>query len=858
MTNISAPSAKMFGFGAAGQASFHLASQAPPVPLSARAMLEQAKALSSSGRLQEAFELSQVAAQRVDDSEVSVQVECLCMQAGVLLRPENGSKTAEAEKILKRAVELDSEHTEVNFLMAACAKLQVRIPECVGHLKKAFALSPERLDIKDALGMTLIDAAMAVHSQGRTDEAIAQIKEAISFVSDPSYAHFQAGVMYAQSNRQDLALDEYKLAAARGWHADAMNNAGAIYRLDVTLSDSSLSESKAFFEAALRANPMHLLARKNLSQTLCLQANKERERGNPKSSKLLYKEALHHQSDNVDAIVGLGLLKASLHKFKGACTLLEWSLQFKPTAEAYNALGVLYREFSLNEKSCDAFSKALALKPTSAEALMNVCSFKVLEGKIDEALPFGLAAIQIAPGYSDAYVSLGRLFQDAGEIEKSIESYQKAIELNPANHTAAHNMLFTSNYSIKLSTDEISSLHLEWGQKFSRAGCPPRMHKPAGSYSSDPKSPKFRRLRVGYIGPDFNLHSVSFFSDALFRYTNKLAVRNTVFFSSNRSDFKTQEFKNMADEWVDIYGKSAADVADLITRCEIDVLIELAGHTASNRLDVMSLRPAPVQVTYLGYPNSTGLPTIDYRICDSLTDPETSTQRFSERLLRLNRCFIAYRPIVADVPVSPSPCFSCGYITFGTFNNLSKINSTVLTIWAKILLAVPHSRLLLKSKCYTSREIQQRIISHFETFGVLSNRILMSGMVPDNRAHLAAYGQLDIALDVFPYAGTTTTCETLWMGVPTVALRGNCHACNVGVSLLTAVGCPQWIAGTAEQYMYDRNFASSHSQFTSDFRSIACSLANDREALRGVRSTLRERMIAYVISVSLQCPAACG
>jgi protein O-GlcNAc transferase len=791
----------MQGFCASGQAPFSLSSQAPPVPLSARAMLEQAKALSSSGRLQEAFELSQVAAQRLGDSEVPVQVECMCMQASVLLRPENGAKTADAEKLLRRAVELDSEHTEVNFLMAACAKLQVRIPECVGHLKKAFALSPERLDIKDALGMTLIDAAMAVHAQGRTDDAIAQIKEAIVYVSDPSHAHFQAGVMYAQSNRQDLALEQYKLAAARGWHADAMNNAGAIYRLDATISDSSLAESKAFFEAALRASPTHLLARKNLSQTLCLQANKMRERGDSKVSKQLYKEALHHQSDNTDAIVGLGLLKASLHKFKSACTLLEWSIHFKPTAEAYNALGVLYREFSLNDKSCEAFMKALSLKPTSAEALMNVCSFKVLEGKMDEALPYGLAAIQIAPSYSDAYVSLGRLFQDGGEIEKSIESYQKAIQLNPTNHTASHNMLFTSNYSIKHATDEISAFHLEWGQAFARAN-QPRVHTPAGRYSSDPSSPIFRRLRVGYIGPDFNLHSVSFFSDALFRYANKVAVHNTVFFSSNRTDFKTQEFKNMTDEWVDIYGKSAADVAALIARHEIDVLVELAGHTASNRLDVMSLRPAPVQLTYLGYPNTTGLPTIDYRICDSLSDPVTSTQRFSERLLRLNRCFIAYRPIVSDVPVSPSPCFSCGYVTFGTFNNLSKINSSVLTVWARILLAVPHSRLLLKSKCFTSREIQQRIISHFETFGLLSNRITMSGMIPDNRAHLASYGQLDIALDVFPYAGTTTTCETLWMGVPTVTLRGDCHACNVGVSLLSAIGCPEWIASSAEQYMY--------------------------------------------------------
>jgi predicted O-linked N-acetylglucosamine transferase (SPINDLY family) len=431
---------------------------------------------------------------------------------------------------------------------------------------------------------------------------------------------------------------------------------------------------------------------------------------------------------------------------------------------------------------------------------MNVCSFKVLEGKIDEALPYGLAAIQIAPGYSDAYVSLGRLFQDGGEIEKSIESYQKAVVLNPANLTAAHNMLFASNYSTKHSMDEISAFHLEWGQGFSRAN-PPRVHVPTGNYSLDPNSPKFRRLRVGYIGPDFNLHSVSFFSDALFRHANKLAVHNTVFFSSNRSDFKTQEFKNMADEWVDIYGKSAVDVAAIIARCEIDVLVELAGHTAANRLDVMALRPAPVQITYLGYPNTTGLPTIDYRISDSLCDPLTSTQRFSEALLRLDRCFIAYRPVIADVPVSPSPCFSCGYVTFGTFNNLSKVNSSVLTIWAKILLAVPHSRLLLKSKCFTSKEIQQRTISHFETFGVLSHRISMSGMVPDNRAHLASYGQLDIALDVFPYAGTTTTCETLWMGVPTVTLRGNCHAGNVGVSLLSAIGCPQWIAGSTEQYM---------------------------------------------------------
>ena len=790
----------MLGFGAGGQVPFSLSSQAPPVPLSARAMLEQAKVLSSNGRMQEAFELSQVAAQRVGDSEVPVQVECLCMQASVLLRPENGPKTTEADKLLKRAVELDSDNTEVNFLMAACAKLQLRIPECVGHLKKAFTLSPERLDIKDALGAILIDAAAALHSQGKTEEAIVQIKEAITYVSDPSHGHFQAGVMYAQSSRNELALEQYKLAAARGWHADAMNNAGAIYRLDATLSDSSLAESKAFFGAALRANPMHPLARKNLSQTLCLQANKERERGNSKSSKQLYKEALHHQSDNTDAIVGLGLLKASLFKFKSACTLLEWSLQFKPTAEAYNALGVLYREFSLNEKSCDAFSKALSLKPTSGEALMNVCTFKVLEGKIEEALPYGLAAIQVAPGYSDAYVSLGRLFQDGGEIEKSVESYRKAIELNPANLTAAHNMLFTTNYSVKLSTDEISAFHLEWGQTFSRAN-PPRMHTPTGNYSSDPNSPKYRRLRVGYIGPDFNLHSVCFFSDALFRYADKLAVRNTVFFSGNRTDLKTQEFKDLADEWVDIYGKSSADVAAIIARSEIDVLVELAGHTASNRLDVMSLRPAPVQITYLGYPNTTGLPTIDYRICDSLSDPEASSQRFSERLLRLTRCFIAYRPMVADVPVSPSPCFSCGHITFGTFNNLSKINNKVLTVWANILVAVPHSRLLLKSKCFTSKEIQKRTIGHFETFGVLSSRIIMSGIVPDNRAHLAAYGQLDIALDVFPYAGTTTTCETLWMGVPTVTLRGNCHACNVGVSLLTAVGRPEWIADNVEQYM---------------------------------------------------------
>jgi predicted O-linked N-acetylglucosamine transferase (SPINDLY family) len=697
-------------------------------------------------------------------------------------------------------VELDSEHTEVHFLMAASAKLQLRIPDCVVHLKKAYSLSPERLDIKDALGMTLIDAAMAVHAQGRTDDAIGQIKEAITYVSDPSHAHFQAGVLFAQSNRIDSALEQYKLAAARGWHADAMNNAGAIYRLDSTLSDSSLNESKAFFEAALRANPMHLLARKNLSQTLCLQANKERERCNSRASKQLYKEALHHQSDNIDAIVGLGMLKGTLRKFKSACTLLEWSLHIKPTAEAYNALGVLYREFFLHSKSFEAFSKALSLKPTSAEALMNLCSFLVLDGKIDEALPYGLAAVQVSPGCSDAYVSLGRLFQDCGDIEKSIDSYRRSLELTPTNLTASHNMLFTSNYSIKLSTDEISAFHLEWGQAYSRAN-PPRMHQPTGSYSSDAASPKFRRLKVGYIGPDFNLHSVSFFSDALFRHTNKLAVCNTVFFSSNRTDFRTQEFKSFADEWVDIYGKPADEVAAIISRCEIDVLVELAGHSALNRLDVMALRPAPVQVTYLGYPNTTGLPTIDYRICDSMSDAITSTQRFSERLLRLDRCFIAYRPMIADVPVSPSPCFSCGYITFGTFNNLSKINTSVLTIWAKVLLAVPNSRLLLKSKCFTSKDIQLRFTSHFETFGLPSNRIIMAGTIADNRAHLASYGQLDISLDVFPYAGTTTTCEALWMGVPTVTLRGDCHACNVGTSLLTSIGCPQWIADNADHYV---------------------------------------------------------
>ena len=289
----------------------------------------------------------------------------------------------------------------------------------------------------------------------------------------------------------------------------------------------------------------------------------------------------------------------------------------------------------------------------------------------------------------------------------------------------------------------------------------------------------------------------------------------------------------VSDSWVSVVGMAPLAVAQKIRTDNIDILVELAGHTAGNRLDVMALRPAPIQVTYIGYPNTTGLETINYRITDQHVDPPDTTQQFSEELVRLPDCFLCYSPPDETElpPVASAPSAALQYITFGSFNNVAKINGRVVRLWARILIAVPDSRLCLKSRAFAAKQVKESCLTAFSQLGVDRSRIDLLNVLPSTTDHLDRYAHMDISLDTFPYAGTTTTMESLLMGVPVVTLRASgseaTHAQNVGVSLLTQIGCTDLIADSEDQFM-----------------EISIGLARSPERIRSLRESLRQRVLA--------------
>jgi len=293
-------------------------------------------------------------------------------------------------------------------------------------------------------------------------------------------------------------------------------------------------------------------------------------------------------------------------------------------------------------------------------------------------------------------------------------------------------------------------------------------------------------------------------------------------------DAVTQRLRGLCDRWRDVGGMSDAEVARLVRNDQIDILIDLAGHTAGNRLAMFAHKPAPVQISYLGYPATTGLKAIDYRITDDIADPPGQTEAFhTERLLRISPGpFLCYQPpaeapdVAAELPMTRN-----GFVTFGSFNKASKAGPETIAMWAKVLHAVPNSKLMMKAFGLGGAGSRRRIVESFAAEGIGIDRIQLLESIPATEAHLAQYGQLDIALDTFPYHGTTTTCEALWMGVPVISRVGAMHVSRVGASLLAAVGLAELAAADEQAYV-----------------TTAAALSSNPDRLATWRRELRERM----------------
>jgi protein O-GlcNAc transferase len=405
--------------------------------------------------------------------------------------------------------------------------------------------------------------------------------------------------------------------------------------------------------------------------------------------------------------------------------------------------------------------------------------------------------------------------QHRGEFAGALADWQATLRSDPAHRVARSNLLFALQYEPGINGPALLAEAREFD----------RLHgHPDARYRSWENAPEpNRRLRVGYVSPDFREHSVAQYVEPLFAAHARDAVEVFAYAELKRRDAITDRIERRVDHWRETTGLCDEDVARQIRTDAIDILVDLAGHTGDNRLGAFALRPAPVQVTWLGYPGTTGLSAIDYRLTDALADPVGAEAHSSEALVRLPHGFHCWQPL-PDTP-DPGPRAPDRPIIFGSFNNPQKLSYRAVATWSELLRRVPGSRLKLKSSWLSRGRVLESIRAAFASNGIAAERIEGAGWIAAASSHLAAYAEIDVALDPFPYNGTTTTIEALWMGVPVVALAGDRHAARVGVSLLTEIGAPELIAPTTEAYV-----------------ELAVRLAGDKRALDDYRATLRAQM----------------
>ncbi len=458
--------------------------------------------------------------------------------------------------------------------------------------------------------------------------------------------------------------------------------------------------------------------------------------------------------------------------------------------EAFNNLGVVLQEQRDTDGAIDAFQRALALQPENALANTHLGTALAAKGELTAAAAAHREALRHEPRLASARNNLGIVLKDQGDFVAAREAYTAAVAADGDDPSFHSNLLMSLSYDPAIDGETLVAEHRRWSNRHERPEPLPK------DIDWQPE----RRLRIGYVSPDFWTHSVAYFIEPVLERHDKDRFEVFCYADVSRPDDTTDRLRRSADHWRDSVPLDDTELFERIRADRIDILVDLSGHTGNNRLPVFGRRAAPVQISWIGYPATTGLSQMDYRISDGWADPEGETDSFhSERLLRLPAGFLCYRP-PANAPV-PMDRPGRRPITFGSFNNLSKVTDEVIALWARLLTDCPDTRLLLKSRQLADHGVRDRVLGVFQANGVPPERLDLRARVRDASDHLALYGAVDVALDTFPYNGTTTTCEALWMGVPVIGLAGALHAGRVGVSLLNQIGQPGWVVDTPDAYV---------------------------------------------------------
>jgi len=650
---------------------------------------------------------------------------------------------------------------------------------------------------------------VALKSAGRFDDAAASYRKAVKLKPDLAEAHNNLGTVLKDQGQFDAALSSYRRAIEiKPDFADAHSNLAYVLK-QLGQFDAAVASCRR----AVALNPNSPIAHNNLGILL-------QDAGQLDAALASYRRAIEIKPDFAEVHSNLGNILNELGQLDAAVASCRRALEIKPDfAGAHNNLGVALKELGQFAVAQASYQRALQIKPDYAVAHNNLGNVLKECGQLDAALASYRKAVEFEPDYAEAHSNLSILLKDLGQNEDALASNRRALELQPDYVEAQTNLLFllnsTSGYDAPCRFEEAR----KFGRMVSK--------KVTSRFSAWQCATQPERLRVGIVSGDLHNHPVGYALKSLLEHLDPARVELIAYSTNRMSDEFTALLKPYFAAWKPLYGYSDEAAARLIHADGVHVLLDLSGHTGKNRLSMFAWKPAPVQASWLGYFATTGVAEMDYLLTSEAAVPEAHRGQYTETVWYLPDTWLCFTPPDVDLPVVPLPALQNGYITFGCFQRLDKFGDEVLPAWSHILTVLPGARLHLACKQLGDPALAAQFVERLQQHGIDPARVEMCGAAPSREVYLARYAEVDMMLDSFPYPGVTTTCEALWMGVPTLTLAGDTLLARQGAGVLTAAGLGDWVVTSVADYI-----------------AKAVALAGDVSKLAALRAGLREQTSA--------------
>jgi predicted O-linked N-acetylglucosamine transferase (SPINDLY family) len=736
--------------------------------------------------------------QRRADAKSGIRSDPAGEALNAALHHHQSGRLEQAATLYGKILEADPRHADANHLLGVIAFQLGRNEVAADLIGMAIAANRSNPAFHSNLGN-------ALNGMGRPDDALAAYDTALRLRPDYADAHYNRGNVLRDMGRLGDALAACDTALRlRPDYADAHYSRGNVLR-DMGRLDDALTA----YDGALRLRPDYAEAYNNRGNALL-------GMGRLDDALAAYDGALRLRPDYADAHYNRGNVLQDMARLDDALAAYDTALHLRPDlAETHNNRGNTLREMGRLDDALAAYDTALHLRPDYADAHNNRGNALFGMGRLDDALAAYDTALRLRPDFADAHYNRGNALRDMARLDDALAAYDTALRLRPDYADAHSNKLLALHYGAFDARGAIAAQARAFGAGVNRAGAPQ-------AFANAPIPD--RRLRIGYVSGDLRRHPVGYFLQSILRNHASDAVEVFCYSNNLKDDDLTASFQSEADHWRRLRGLTDEAAASLIRADAIDILVDMSGHTALNRLPLFARRPAPVQVSWLGYFGTTGLTAMDYVLADRFVVPPGEEDAFTEQVWRMPGSYLCFMPPDMDVPVRPRDVQ--GPITFGSFNNLAKLSPHTVSLWARVVQSVPQSRLLLKTSQLADAAVCQAVRERFAGHGIEADRLVLEG--PSPRADLlASYNRVDIALDPYPYGGGTTTAEALWMGAPVVTLRGGTWTGRVSESILSTVGLSDLVAGSQEAYV-----------------DLAAKLAADQDRRTALHATLRSRLEA--------------